>query len=409
MGYGQGIKTHNISDNQAVVLGLCPTGLAVLRALGRNGITVKGIDKDRWAVGFFSRYCKRIGHFDIDKPEGAQSLMEALTEYGRRFSKKPVLIATSDDFLVFLAKYSESLRRFYSFPKINEEMLNNFLNKKKFYEICSRNGTPTAKTFFLSEDKIESMADNMPYPCIFKPIYTHIWDQKLKGLKAFKVNSPSEFIERYNIIKSLGLADNIMVQEVIEGPTNEIYIFASYFDKNSNPIGIFTGRKIRQYPADFGNTTLAESYNCKEVSAMAINLLKKMDYHGLCDVEFKRDAKDDRLKIVEINPRPGRWYGLVEESGVNLVYTAYRDLTCKSNDSMNHVMIPGKRWIFWERDIFTVMNYIRRKIINVKGYYSSIKGSRVNAIYAKDDKVPALIFPFNQILMLFKKKVQCAR
>jgi len=157
------------------VLGLCPTGLAVIRALGRKEIAVNGVDKDRWAVGFFSRYCKKLGHFDIDKQSEAAALLQSLIEYGRKASKKPVLLATSDDFLVFLAKHNETLREFYIFPEITEEVLDNFLNKKRFYQICSRNGVVTPRTFFLEKDRINSIANEVSYPCIFKPIYTHIW------------------------------------------------------------------------------------------------------------------------------------------------------------------------------------------------------------------------------------------
>ena len=42
-------------------------------------------------------------------------------------------------------------------------------------------------------------------------------------------------------------------------------------------------------------------------------------------MEFKRDARDGRLKFIEINARHGLWAGLATAAGVNLSEIAYRD------------------------------------------------------------------------------------
>jgi len=121
-------------------------------------------------------------------------------------------------------------------------------------------------------------------------------DRKLKGLKAFMVNSPSEFIERYNMVKTLGLSNNIMVQEVVEGRQRRFTYSPLTSIKIPSRWGYLREGKLRQYPPDFGNTTLAEGFACEEISSKAIDILTKMKYHGLCDVEFKRDRKDNKLR-----------------------------------------------------------------------------------------------------------------
>jgi predicted ATP-grasp superfamily ATP-dependent carboligase len=404
MGYSQKLKKSNPVKNKAIILGLCPTGLSVARALGRKGVEVYGVDKERLAVGFFSRYCRRLGSFNIDDSQQEANLLRRLIEFGKGEAVKPVIFVTSDDFLVFLARHNEALQKYYLFPALDEEILDSFLNKEKFYKICSQNNIPIPETIFLKNGvDINSLVDKAPYPCIFKPIYTHIWDRKLKGLKAILAKTPSEFLSGYQMLEKLGMSKNIMVQKVIEGPADEIYIFASYFDKDSKPMGIFTGRKIRQYPADFGTTTSAVSCRNGEVSSMAVRLLKNMSYHGLCDVEFKRDKESGELKIMEINPRAGRWYGLVEASGINLVYSAYADLTGDMGVLEVGAMEEDKKWIFWERDIVTSFGYIKNRVLSIKDYYKSINGKRISAIYSKDDKLPAFVYPFNQVLSLIKR------
>jgi len=57
-------------------------------------------------------------------------------------------------------------------------------------------------------------------------------------------------------------------------------------------------------------------------------------------------------------------------------------------------MESGKKWVFWERDIFTVIGYINKKMLDASGYYKSINGKKVNAIYAKDDKIAGAYLSF---------------
>ena len=42
----------------ALVLGLSPTGLAVVQALGAAGVEVHGADLKQWEIGRYSKYCR---------------------------------------------------------------------------------------------------------------------------------------------------------------------------------------------------------------------------------------------------------------------------------------------------------------------------------------------------------------
>ena len=54
-------KQDKENFNKAVILGLGITGLGVIRNLGRNKISVIGVDSDSLAIASFSRYCtKRV-------------------------------------------------------------------------------------------------------------------------------------------------------------------------------------------------------------------------------------------------------------------------------------------------------------------------------------------------------------
>ena len=51
-----------------------------------------------------------------------------------------------------------------------------------------------------------------------------------------------------------------------------------------------------------------------------------LGFHGISQVEFKRDPRDGRYKLMEINPRLWQWHGLAAACGVDLPRIAYCDL-----------------------------------------------------------------------------------
>jgi hypothetical protein len=75
----------------------------------------------------------------------------------------------------------------------------------------------------------------------------------------------------------------------------------------------------------------------------ALRLLRAFGYHGLSQVEFKRDARDGRYKLMEINPRLWQWHGLATACGVDLPRIAYADLTGEAPPPA-HMNGNGKRW-----------------------------------------------------------------
>ena len=58
----------------------------------------------------------------------------------------------------------------------------------------------------------------------------------------------------------------------------------------------------------------------------ALRLLRAFDFHGVSQVEFKRDPRDGRYKLMEVNPRLWLWHGLAASLGVDFARIAYLDL-----------------------------------------------------------------------------------
>jgi predicted ATP-grasp superfamily ATP-dependent carboligase len=57
-----------------------------------------------------------------------------------------------------------------------------------------------------------------------------------------------------------------------------------------------------------------------------VAILRELAFYGIAQVEWKRDPRDGRLKLIEVNPRLWQWHELSALSGANIATTAYEDL-----------------------------------------------------------------------------------
>jgi predicted ATP-grasp superfamily ATP-dependent carboligase len=117
-----------------------------------------------------------------------------------------------------------------------------------------------------------------------------------------------------------------MVQELIPGRDDELYTLGSYLDASGTALGLFSGRKLRQTPPNVGTCRVGEAVWVQEVVDAGLRLLAAVGFRGLSQVEFKRDPRDGRFKLMEINPRLFQWHGLAAACGVDLPAIAYWDL-----------------------------------------------------------------------------------
>jgi len=84
-------------------------------------------------------------------------------------------------------------------------------------------------------------------------------------------------------------------------------------------------RRIREWPHCYGNGCMIESIVEPELEEITTKLVKKIGYHGIVDAEFKKDLKDNKFKIIEINPRCWMQNGFPTSCGINFPYMAYMD------------------------------------------------------------------------------------
>lgn len=367
----------------AVVLGMGPTSLGLVRALGRKGISVYGIGLSKYELALSSKYCKSIGA--ADPRYEPDKMLDILVKFGRENCRdnKFILYPTGDECVVFIGENCEILSKYFIFSKLNPEIVELFLCKGAFYNACLEYDMSTPVSFLPeSIEELTNISNEINYPCIAKPKYYHKWAMThglVKGVVCHNSNELLAFGSRFEAD-----INDFIVQEILNGPETDIYVVAAYFDKNSNPHGVFVGNKIRQYPIGFGTTTMMKSDYKPDLISLSVEFMKKIGYQGLCDIEYKFDRKDNTFKIIEINPRLGRWYGIVEAAGHDTIYYSFLDLTDQPIPDMA-IESRNVTWALTSRDFFAIL---KNKQWSIGSAMRSYAGPKTWCVWAKDDIKP---------------------
>jgi predicted ATP-grasp superfamily ATP-dependent carboligase len=307
-----------------------PNGLAAIRSLGRRGIEVVAVDDDRRAVGMNSRYARPV--LAPSPMYDEAGFIEALVELGDGFDHPAVLFATSDPVLRAVAENSAALGDRYVYPFPAWDRLGPTQDKWVQVRKAEEAGIPVPRT-------TGEPTSEFGFPVVVKPDTPFPFRLRYPGVHAYLCGDRREAEAAFARCADF----NPLVQEYIPGGDDLLYTFGTYVAEDGEALGLFSGRKLRQTPPLVGSCRVAEAVWVDEVVEQGLALVHALDYHGICQVEFKLDRRDGRFKLIEVNTRPWGWHGLTGACGVDLVRLAYDDLT-GSRPPATRMTNEGKRW-----------------------------------------------------------------
>lgn len=382
------VLTHE-SDPRRTTPSLNIIALSITRSLGRRGVRVVRIHPNRLECGLSSRYC--AGLEICPDPYDSES---ALLEFLLRLERHPgprVLFPASDDCAAFVARHREPLSRVFALPVARRSVMESILDKRRQYGIAARLGLPIPETHFpeSTAEARELAARARSFPYVIKPLVSHRWRLKRmhavsEGRKAILVHDPAELVREYERIRALD--PDVMVQEIVPGEDERLVTFLSYLDAGSRPLGFCVRKKIRQYPIDFGHCMITVTCADEAVERQSLRLLRGLGYHGLSGVEWKRDARDGTVRLIEVNARAVQTIGLAAACGVDLPWIAYQDQIGRPPAALDAFEL-GVKWVWITGDL----RNLRRQATSptrLAAWLRSIAGARTHAVFAADDLAP---------------------
>ena len=308
---------------RAIVLGMSVNGLGVSRALGRNGVSVIGVSNGLpGQMAVHSRHVDQVWECSGD----GDAMVDMLLNRGDEFSNKPVLFPIADDSVRCVARRLEELNVYYVIGMPEAESVNEMMSKRGFATQCEQLDLPVPKTAFVDHpDQIHRVAQAAVYPSVLKPEFRSPAYSEITGQKVFMVNSADEVEEKYNTF--CHVEPRAVLQQWIPGTDHDVYFCLQYYNRQSKPMVSFCGRKIRQYPPEYGSTASCEPVDAPETEELTTRYFSELGFRGLCSMEFKRNIDNGRFLMVEPTVARTDWQSaLADANGVFITYVAYCDL-----------------------------------------------------------------------------------
>jgi D-aspartate ligase len=246
-----------------------------------------------------------------------------------------VILPCSDEGLELVARHrSEIEEHGHRAVEADDEVLLAMLDKSRTYTLARQVGVPAPATRTLSSTADLADLDGFLFPCAIKPVESHVFVRRFRpAAKGALVASREEAVELLRPILEEGVA--MLLTEVVEG-TDECCSYYSYLDEDGTPLTHFTKRKLRQYPTRFGLGTYHMTRWQPDVAELGLRFFQGVGLRGVGNVEFKRDARDGQLKLIECNPRFTNAHELVSRSGIDFGRLAYARLTGRPLPPLEH-------------------------------------------------------------------------
>jgi len=299
-------------------------GLGVVRSLGRAGIPVIAVDSEAFAPALHSRYASKFIVSALSGP----TLVRELLDLQRTLDERPVLFLTSDDAALAVSEFRADLERYFRFRLPSHSCLTALMDKNGFEELAKQLKFPVPRSARIRTlDDLASLGE-LTAPLIVKPSVKtepYLAHQFERGYRVSSTTDAALICRRL-----LPILPDLIVQEWIDGPDDELYFCLQY--RGGNGATSFTGRKLSIWPPEVGTTAscMAAPEHHAELAGLTNAFFEATAFTGLGSMEFKRNPRTGRFFMIE--PTVGRvdWQEEVATlNGVNIPLAAYLDQLCE--------------------------------------------------------------------------------
>jgi predicted ATP-grasp superfamily ATP-dependent carboligase len=335
-------------------------------------------------LGALSRYARRSVVLPESCPEEQVGFLRELA--ARHGLEGWGLMPTADETVALVSQHRDELEDVFLLAVDSWSIVRQAYDKRLLHALADRCDVEVPRTCY-PRDRGEVERLDWEFPVILKPAIKE-GANRLTVAKAWRVDSREELLDGYAEACELVAPELVMVQELVPGGGACQLAYGALCDEG-RIVASVTARRTRQYPMDFGRaSTFVETIELPEVAELAERLLAELRFTGLVEVEFKRDPRDNRCKLLDMNPRPWGWHTLSARAGVDFPYLEWRLMHDLPVAEMRGR--PGVSWMRLSTDLPTAAREIVRQRLTVGEYLRSFRGRRERAIFAYDDPLPGL-------------------
>ncbi len=312
----------------AVVASVYQTGLNLMRDLEQKGVCVIGIDCDPSTAGFRSKYGLSLLCPNPDKEP--MKWLDFMMTLSIAIGQKPVLIAASDLYVAAIGRHANTLHEHFIFSEKGCILQATLTTKEKQYALAHEYGLPSPRsTYVKTADELYNFCREARFPVLMKPRSHREWQDlpkghRFKGLKTISSKSSEELIANYERVRRF-VAPAVLQEEIV-GPDSAKYCYLSVYAQDGHRIGSCVVQELRAYPLLYGCATLVEPVIDEEIDNLCNNFLLSLGFVGICEIELKRDERDGKPLLIEVNPRYSGTGDCARYIGIEIGFIHYLDL-----------------------------------------------------------------------------------
>jgi D-aspartate ligase len=367
----------------AVVIGGYANGVSALRSLARAGVRTAVVLTKPHDIAHHSRYAHE-SHRVLDLHRRADGLIDLLQDRAAEW-RGWALIPTNDYALTALAQHRELLSRWYPLSVPEPETVRQVVVKPNTYRLAREAGVAVPYCYGPAA-RVTAQRTDISYPVVVKPqVSAAFWE--CFGKKLLVVVSPLELVAAIDQIERAGLAADVF--DLVPGPDHEFYNYTVYLDRQGQPAAEFAFRKLRKAPPFFGVARAAEPASVPELREPTIELLRRIGWRGVASAEYKRDPRDGRFKLMEINGRCYLSHALATRCGVNYPLLIWQEHARRQRVSATSNGWRGT-WLHLHADLLYTAMQERGSDWNWREFIRGYTGPWIDAVWSAADPVPFL-------------------
>lgn len=347
-----------------VILTYCwnRVGYTILKSLHQKGLKVWAADTSKRNICSMSKFC--TGNFTYPDPfteEDAfiQVLKDKVAELRPR-----VLMPTHDESVVIM-RHRDEFPADLIIPYEGEEKLLLLANKAESTELARKAGVPVPEVY-KSIDEVKS------YPVVFKTVIGN----SAKGV--FFPKDREELVKLMDKHKD----EETLLEEWIGGTDYSVdCVRWDGFCKTSVYHALVTKTD------GGGTTTQREIVYMPQLEAAALKLMDAVDFHGVCGLDFRYDAENNKIAYIETNARFTGGLATPVAAGFDIPWIVYKLATeGKYTEPINVRIGTRTKWILG--DIITLVGRILKFKWNLSELRRVFSFSGFDAYddFCKDDK-----------------------
>jgi D-aspartate ligase len=369
----------------AIVVGGDYQGLGIVRSLGRHGVPVCIVD-DEASISRHSRYCT---HFmKVPDLREERATVDSLLDTGKRLGLQGwILYPTREELVAAFSRNRAELSEVFRVPTPDWSRVQWAWDKRNTYRLAAELDIPVPETHYPQSVDDLSELDGVAPPFAIKPAIKEHFLYATKA-KAWRADSHAQLEDLFKQASELINPNEIMVQEVIPGGGAQQFGYCGFF-RDGQALGKMVVQRRRQHPLEFGRaSTYVETVDIPILEELSERFLRRINYYGLAELEYKLDPRDGRYKLLDVNARTWGYHSLGFKAGVDFSYMLYADqlgipvTACRGK--------PGVGWVRTTTDIPAAFLALAAGDIDFRGYLRSVRNCSGDAVYSLEDPLPGL-------------------